>query len=130
MGVLMRKDSPLAQREVVTPADLQGVPLLASSRRHNKFLPEFAAWMGTDVEKLNIVATFNLLYNASLMVESGLGCAVCINNLANTSAESPLCFRPLYPEVQSRLVLVWKKYQLLSKAEQLFLERVREKTQG
>jgi DNA-binding transcriptional LysR family regulator len=83
--------------------------------------------LGTDAEKLNIVATFNLLYNASLMVESGLGYAVCINNLANTSAESPLCFRPLYPEIRSRLVLVWKKYQLLSKAEQLFLERVKGK---
>jgi DNA-binding transcriptional LysR family regulator len=64
------------------------------------------------------------------MVESGLGCAVCINNLANTSAESLLCFRPLAPEIRSRLVLVWKKYQLLSKAEQLFLARVREKAQG
>jgi DNA-binding transcriptional LysR family regulator len=71
MGILMRKDSPLAQREVITPADLQGVPLLASSRRQNNFLPEFAAWLGTDAEKLDIVATFNLLYNASLMVESG-----------------------------------------------------------
>jgi DNA-binding transcriptional LysR family regulator len=127
MGILMRKDSPLAQKEVITPADLQGVPLLASSRRHNNFLPEFAAWLGTDAEKLDIVATFNLLYNASLMVESGLGYAVCINNLANTSAESPLCFRPLYPEMRSRLVLVWKKYQLLSKAEQVFLERVKAK---
>jgi DNA-binding transcriptional LysR family regulator len=130
MGILMRKDSPLARKEVVTPADLQGVPLLASSRRHNNFLPDFAAWLGTDGEKLNIVATFNLLYNASLMVESGLGYAVCINNLANTSAESPLCFRPLSPEIQSRLVLVWKKYQLLSKAEQVFLARVREKLRG
>jgi DNA-binding transcriptional LysR family regulator len=130
MGILMRKDSPLAQKEVITPADLQGVPLLASSRRQNNFLPEFAAWLGTDAEKLDIVATFNLLYNASLMVESGLGYAVCINNLANTSAESPLCFRPLYPEIRSQLVLVWKKYQLLSKAEQLFLERVREKLEG
>jgi DNA-binding transcriptional LysR family regulator len=130
MGILMRKDSPLAQREVITPEDLQGVPLLASSRRQNNFLPEFAAWLGTDTEKLDIVATFNLLYNASLMVESGLGYAVCINNLANTSAESPLCFRPLYPEIRSRLVLVWKKYQLLSKAEQVFLERVKEKLEA
>jgi DNA-binding transcriptional LysR family regulator len=130
MGILMRKDSPLAQKEVITPADLQGVPLLASSRRQNNFLPEFAAWLGTDAEKLDIVATFNLLYNASLMVESGLGYAVCINNLANTSAESPLCFRPLYPEIRSQLVLVWKKYQLLSKAEQVFLERVKGKLHG
>jgi DNA-binding transcriptional LysR family regulator len=127
MGILMRKDCPLARKKVVTPADLRGVPLLASSRRDNNFLPEVAAWLGTDAEKLDIVATFNLLYNASLMVERGLGCAVCINNLANTSAESPLCFRPLYPELRARLVLVWKKYQPLGKAEQLFLARVKGK---
>jgi DNA-binding transcriptional LysR family regulator len=130
MGILMRKDSTLAQKEVITPADLQGVPLLTSSRRYNNFLPEFSAWLGTDSEKLNIVATYNLIFNASLMVESGLGYAVCINNLANTSAESPLCFRPLYPEIQSRLVLVWKKYQLLSKAEQVFLDKVKAKLQA
>jgi DNA-binding transcriptional LysR family regulator len=130
MGILMRKDSPLAQREVITPADLQGLPLLASSRRTNNYLPQLAAWLGTDSETLNVAATYNLIYNAALMVESGLGYAICINNLANTSTESPLCFRPLYPEIRSQLVLVWKKYQLLSKAEQVFLERVRENVQG
>jgi hypothetical protein len=51
MGVLMRKDSPLARKEAITPADLQGVPLLASSRRYNNFLPEFAAWLGTHVDR-------------------------------------------------------------------------------
>jgi DNA-binding transcriptional LysR family regulator len=61
------------------------------------------------------------------MVESGLGYAVCISGLANTSDESPVCFRPLSPQIRSRLVLVWKKYQLLSKAEQVFLARVRAK---
>jgi DNA-binding transcriptional LysR family regulator len=108
---------------------LRDVPLLASSRRTNNYLPQFATWMGTDSETLNVVATYNLIYNAALMVESGLGYAICINNLANTSTESPLCFRPLYPEIRSQLVLVWKKYQLLSKAEQVFLEHVKAKIQ-
>jgi DNA-binding transcriptional LysR family regulator len=130
MGILMRKDSSLARKEVITLEDLRDVPLLASSRRTNNYLPQFATWLGTDSEHLNVVATYNLIYNAALMVESGLGYAICINNLANTSAESPLCFRPLSPEIRSSLVLVWKKYQLLSKAEQMFLARVREKLEG
>jgi DNA-binding transcriptional LysR family regulator len=130
MGVLMRKDSPLAKKKTVVPADLQSVPLLASSRQHNNYLPEFAEWAGGSTEDLNVVATYNLLYNASIMVESGLGYAICINNLANTSEESALCFRPLCPEIRSRLVLVWKKYRLLSKAEQLFLDCLREKLHG
>jgi DNA-binding transcriptional LysR family regulator len=130
MGILMRKDSSLAKKKAVAPADLEGAPLLASSRQHNNYLPEFAKWIGTSVENLDIVATYNLLYNASIMVESGLGYAICINNLANTSEESALCFRPLRPEIRSRLVLVWKKYRLLSKAEQIFLDRLKEKLQG
>jgi DNA-binding transcriptional LysR family regulator len=56
------------------------------------------------------------------MVECGLGNAICIDHLADTSSDSPLTFRPFSPEIKSRLVLVWKKYRLLSKSEQLFLE--------
>jgi DNA-binding transcriptional LysR family regulator len=125
MGLLTRKDSGLAQKERITPQDLLGVPLLTSSRQYEDRQPEFAAWMGENYERLEVVGTFNLLYNAALLVESGLGHAVCIDGLADTSAESPLCFRPIFPELRSHLVLVWKKYQPLSKAERLFLEEVR-----
>jgi DNA-binding transcriptional LysR family regulator len=127
MGVVMRKDSPFASMDVITADDLLQMPLLAPSRHYNESRSDFISWMGDDYKKLNIIARYNLLYNASLMVECGLGNAICIDHLADTSAESALCFRPLYPEIPSRLVLVWKKYRLLSKAEQLFLEILKHK---
>ena len=84
-------------------------------------------WFGDEFDNLNIVATYNLLYNAGIMVESGIGHAVSLKGLINSSKESPLRFIPLKPKLQSRLDIVWKKYQMFSPAAKLFLERLKEK---
>ncbi len=127
-GVVMRKDSPLAEKETIRREDLLDVPLICSrqvmlrERSHN----EFIAWFGDDFDKLNVVTTFNLFYNAAIMVDSGMGYAISLDKLANTSEESNLCFRPLEPKLESGLNIVWKKYQVFSSAAGLFLERLRE----
>lgn len=64
------------------------------------------------------------------IVEEGLGCALSLEGLVNVSGDSPLCFRPLFPPLESKLNLVWKKHQLFSKAAGLFLERIQEKFGG
>ena len=79
-----------------------------------------------DFEKLDIVTTFNLVYNAAIMVEAGIGYAVTIDKIANTSESSSLCFRPLTPRLDSGLNIVWKKYQVFSSAAEVFLERLRQ----
>lgn len=127
-GVIMRKDSPLANKKYICRDDLRNVPLLCSrqavlSQRHGN---AFAAWFGSDFDKLNIVSTYNLIYNAAIMVEAGIGYAVTLDNLSNTSAESALCFRPLLPHLESGLNVVWKKYQVFSPAAEIFLQRLRE----
>lgn len=78
--------------------------------------------MGSGYSTLNFVATYNLLYNASLMVEEGLGYALGLDHIIRTSGDSPLCFRPLEPKLEVGLNLVWKKYQIFSKAAEKFLE--------
>ena len=92
-GVLMRKDCPLAARATIRPQDLLGLPLLASNQHLVK--NEFSGWFGEGYEKLNITTTYNLLYNASIMVEEGMGYALCLDKIVRTSGGSPLCFRPL-----------------------------------
>lgn len=82
---------------------------------------------GSDYGKLNIAATYNLIYNASLLVRSGLGYAITIDHLADVSEQSSLCFRPLEPRLELGLDLVWKKYQVFSPAAELLLSRLREK---
>ena len=128
-GVAMRRDSPLALKEVIRKEDLLNVPLICSrqvisgERRGN----EFAEWFGEDFEKLDIVTTFNLVYNAAIMVEAGVGYAVTIDKIANTTGNSNLCFRPLEPRLDSGLDIIWKKYQVFSSAAELFLNKLRER---
>lgn len=127
-GVIMRRDSPLASKEAIRKEDLLNVPLLCSrqaiskDRRNN----EFTDWFGEDFERLDIVTTFNLVYNAAIMVEAGLGYAVTIDKIANTTESSSLCFRPLEPRLYSGLNIIWKKYQVFSSPAELFLNKLRE----
>lgn len=127
-GVVMRKDSPLAEKETICKEDLIGLPLICSrqaiSQERNK--NEFVQWFGEDFDKLDIVTTFNLVYNAAIMVDAGLGYAITIDKIANTAENSSLCFRPLEPRLDSGLNIIWKKYQVFSSAAELFLERLRE----
>lgn len=123
-GVLMRKDSPLAEKEFVTPEDLWDKPIIRSRQSIGK--NKVGEWFGKSDEELNIVATGNLLYNMSLLVEEGLGYAVCLDKIINTSGNSNLCFRPLYPELISHLDIAWKKYQVFPKCTEIFLKRLRE----
>lgn len=121
-GVLMPKDSPLAEKDVIHWSDLKGLPVIVSRAS----LPYFTG--AEDLSSLNIVATYNLIYNASLLVEDGLGYAVCFDRLINTTGDSTLCVRPLVPQIRNAGNLIWKKYQIFSPAVQLFIDRVRELT--
>lgn len=122
-GVLMPKSHPLAEKSAVEPADLAREPLLLS--RQIRDGSPFLAWMGRRLSQLNVVGTHNLIYNASLMVEEGLGLAVTLDGLINTSGNSSLCYRLLAPALTVELRLVWKRYQLLSPAAGAFLDLMR-----
>lgn len=117
-GVLMKRDSPLAKKEMITPEDLWDKPLILSRQFLNA--KEWFAWMKREQSKLNIIATYNLVYNASLMADENLGYAICLSRIINTT-ETNLCFRPLDPKLEIGLNVVWKKYQVFSKAAEKFL---------
>lgn len=120
--VLMRRDSQLAVKEQIAPADLAGVPLIMAKRQSVR--NELENWFGHDKEKLDIVSTCNLSHhNQSIMVESGIGVALVMEFACN---QDTLCLRPLDPEIESGCVLVWKKNLTLSLAMQRFLEYVKE----
>lgn len=119
-GLLMRKDSPLADRESIFADDLEDIPLIVSrqSMVHN----ELSGWSGRDFDKLNIVATYNLIYNASIMVDEGFGYALCLDRLVFSADNNNFCFRPLEPGLETHIDVAWKKYQVFSKAAEKFLE--------
>lgn len=123
-GLLMRRDHPLAKKTGINPDDLQGLPLIASrqSIAHN----ELSGWLGKQYDSLHIVTTYNLLHNASIMVEENVGCALCLDHIIPEYKNSPLCFRPLKPQIEVGLDIVWKKYQVFTKPAALFLNMLQE----
>ena len=122
----------LAEKTAVTRRDLLNLPLLCSRQvlRQISGVNEYLEWFGEDFGKLNIVGTYNLIYNAALMVNEGIGYAVTLDKLVNVTGSGNLCFRPLKPKLESGLNIVWKKYQVFSSAAELFLERIQEKFAG
>ena len=123
-GILMRKDSDLAKKEFIEPEDLINIPLFSSRQYLVKNL--ISGWLGYDFEKLNVIGTYNLLYNASVMVEEGLGYALCIDKLINISGDSKLCFKPLKPKLEAGILVAWPKNQPLSKIAKLFIQKLQE----
>lgn len=127
-GVVMRKDSPLAKMDTIKKEDILNLPLICSRQAmtHGREGNEFTDWFGADFDRLNVVTTFNLFYNAAIMVDAGVGYAITIDKLANTSENSNLCFRPLEPKLEAGLNIVWKKYQIFSSAAEIFLDRLQQ----
>ena len=125
-GVLMRKDSPLAAKKAITVRDLLGLPLICSRQAITRASArnEFVEWFGDKFDTLRIVTTYNLIFNASVMVNEGVGYAITFDKLANTSAESSLTFRPLKPKLESGLSIAWKKHQVFSAPEKMFLAEI------
>ncbi len=123
-GIVMRKDSPLAQKDSITCDDLIGLPLICSRQSLQKMEGNtFTDWFGEKMEQMNIIATFSLVYNSVFMVQQGMGYMVTVDNLANTTVNPDLCFRPLSPILEAGLTIVWKKYQVFSASAEKLLEQ-------
>lgn len=123
-GLLVREDHPLAKGRSITPKDLKQIPLISS--RQNLVRNAISGWLGSDFDKLNIVGTYNLIYNATLMVEEGIGSVLCLDGLVNVYDNNNLTFLPLEPKLEVNLDIAWKKYQIFSKAAQCFSERLQQ----
>ncbi len=122
-GVLMRKDAPLAEKDVIRAEDLWDKPLILSHQAYSG--SDISVWLGKDAHRLNVVMTYNLIYNAAHFVKTGFGYAITLDKLINTTGNSELRFRPLYPTLEAGLCIVWKKYQVFSRASKQFLNQLR-----
>lgn len=121
-GLMVRGDHPLASKSGISPEDLVGVPLIISLQR--MAWNGLSGWMGPRSSKVDVVATYNLLYNASLMVSEGIGCALCLEGIVNTEG-TDLRFVPLNPPLEVGMVLVWRRGWLPSRQAKAFLDEIR-----
>lgn len=121
-GILMNASAPLAEKEYVTVDDLAGLPVVGPAREGVKQFYRNA--LGEKFDKLNMIATFNLVNNAAWFARLNVGYVFTIEGTLRHFGTPDLCFRPFYPELRQSTFLVWKKYQPLSRAVQAFIDEV------
>lgn len=120
-GLLVPNTSPLAQRDHLKLDDLLGEKLIISQQKG--MTDVLNDWFGESNRDIHVVATYNLLYNASLMVSAGVGYALCIDGIINTN-QSELTFIPLAPTLTTGSSIVWLKGHRLSTAAKTLLNQI------
>ena len=127
-GLLFRKDDKLAQKNFIKIEDLFNIPLLISRQVIKKSFDNnpILNWFGDNLDKLNIIGTYNLIYNAAVMTENKICCALGLDRLITDSIDSPLTFRPLFPIIEVKVSIVWKKNQIFSSPAKLFLKKLQD----
>ena len=128
-GLAMRKDSPLSNKKNITKRDLLNIPLIISRQVIETEIEDndFSRWFSDTFDNLNITATYNLIYNALIMVSEGMGYALCLDKLIDNMYHQNICFIPLKPKLESGINIVWKKNQEFSRASKIFLDRLTNK---
>jgi len=120
-GAVMPKDHPLAEKAAVTVEDLIPYPVFVSEQSMAADLPR---WCGEKADRLNVLASFNLSYNAAVFTKEGLGVTLTFDKLINTSEESGLVFRPLSPKLGNKMYVIWKKHRIFTPAAQCLIEEL------
>jgi len=123
-GMIMRKDDSLALKEWIDIQDILPLPLILPRRTIVK--EQIANWVGVEGDKLNILASHNLLTNASLLVRDGLGYAICVEGSYSIRENNDICFVPFSPELTTGHVVAWKKNRVFASATSLFIQFIKE----
>lgn len=123
-GVITRTDGAWAGKTRIEAKDLIGEPLLCSRQAYER--NEFSGWLNYLAEDLQIVGTFNLLYNACLQAEAGVGHVLALGGIINLTPESKLMWLPLYPTLFADVSVVWEPSRRLGKPLQLLLSFLQE----
>lgn len=121
-GLLIPKKDALSQRDSLCLDDLFGLPLICS--RQNMMI-DFPRWFGNQANKLQIIATYNLLYNAAIMVRENVGYALTYDKITNTALDSELTFVPLVDVNASAMFCLWRKQHTFSNVAHLFLNELK-----
>ena len=121
-GIVLPKGDALAEKESVSVEDLIGLPIFTSEQGWEG---DIKGWAGEHFPELRLEGSFRLSYNASLFVREGLGYQLTFQHLVDTSPESGLVFRPLFPKAEVKLYLIWNKYQTFTPIAERFLQQLR-----
>lgn len=121
-GVMMRSDDRLAEKEKICVEDLSGLDLITSQQAMQADIPR---WCGEKADMLNLSGSINLFYNGSVFAREGLGYLLTFEHLAEAGPGSGLCFRPLDPPLETKMYVIWKKYQVFTPIAEQLLEQLK-----
>lgn len=121
-GLIIPKNDSLAKKNFIKFEDLIGLPLFCSGQAWKK---DIAKWCDGKIDELFLECSLKLSYNGSIFVKENLGYLLTFDKLIDVSSESGLVFRPLYPKLETKLFLVWKKFPTFSPMAEIFLNRIR-----
>lgn len=120
--MVIRKDHRLANKTEISVEDLCGLELICSEQSIKNDIPR---WCGEKAERLTYSGSTNLFYNGSVFVKEGLGGMLTFEQLANTGSDSELCFIPLTPKHETKMFIIWKKYQIFTPAAEKLIEEIK-----
>ena len=126
-GAAVPADSILAEKDYITADDLTGLPLFCSEQSWEN---DIRPWAKERFDTLHLEGSFRLAYNGSVFTKEGLGVLLTLNNLVDTSSESGLAFRPLYPHLEMKMYLIWNKYQTFTPIAERFLKQIQRSFSG
>lgn len=124
-GLLMPKNCKSSEKEFVEKEDLCLLPLIFHSRVGLQ--REISHWAQTSIEKMNIVATYNILSGNPLdLVKNGLGCLLTSSDHLPSELDKSLCFKELYPKLELNYALAWKRNATISNQSKAFLKEIKQ----
>ena len=123
-GLVLPQEHPLAKKQSITADDLVDLPLFCSEQGWQKDIPR---WAGDKMDALHLEGSFRLSYNASLFVKEGLGFLLTFDRLIDTGPGSGLVFRPLAPKLETKMYLIWRKYQVFNPIAERLLTSLKER---
>ena len=121
-GLILPADAELAKKKTINIDDLQGLPLITSKQGWNG---DIKAWAGDRFDMLHLEGSFRLAYNASMFVREGLGYQLSFRHLVDVSESSGLVFRPLSPPLETKLYLIWNRWQTFTPIAERFLDQIK-----
>lgn len=116
-GLYAPSDSPLFEKENISPEDLKGMSIITATGDFNQ--SRIGKWLGDYRKQIEIVATANLPYNEAVLTKENIGVMLSIN--LNCTYEN-LRFIPLKPALEVSTALAWKKEQIFSVTTSTFID--------
>lgn len=123
-GVLTRIDGPVCRQK--TNRGLRSGRTAVAVFRSILFPQRFDGWLNDLGSSLNIVGTFNLLYNAYVLAAAGVGHVLALGGIINPTPASGLVWLPFYPRLECDIVVAWDRFRRLSPAAERLITLLKE----